>query len=184
MQTIDEYKLYSKQLEDEVGKWHHSYDAVVVERNSLVSKIRELEKDIKELNEIIEKCSAELDELRKHEVELDLSKARVKELESVNKDKFTVTSVEIFPFKTSNFGRVKGVASVTLSNSILIRGIRINKCENGLFVSYPMDRFFKGEGIRSIVLPVTKELREHIENAVLEKFQEVTEFKTKEQYGN
>lgn len=146
MQTIDEYKLYTKQLEDEVGKWHHSYDAVVVERNSLVSKIRELE--------------------------------------SVNKDKFTVTSVEIFPFKTSNLGRVKGIAFVTLSDSILIRGIRINKCENGLFVSYPMDPFFKGEGMRSIVLPITKELREHIENAVLEKFQEVTKFKTKEQNGN
>ena len=28
MQTIEEYKAYTKQLEGEVGKWHHAYDAL------------------------------------------------------------------------------------------------------------------------------------------------------------
>lgn len=43
MQTIEEYKAYTKQLEGEVGKWHSAYDALLIERNQLVSKIKELE---------------------------------------------------------------------------------------------------------------------------------------------
>ena len=39
MQTIEEYKDYTRQLEGEVGKWHHAYDALVIERNALVRKI-------------------------------------------------------------------------------------------------------------------------------------------------
>ncbi len=27
MQTIEEYKAYTRQLENDVGKWHHAYDA-------------------------------------------------------------------------------------------------------------------------------------------------------------
>lgn len=39
MQTIEEYKAYTKQLEDEVGKWHHAYDALMVERNQLAREL-------------------------------------------------------------------------------------------------------------------------------------------------
>ena len=67
MQTIEEYKAYTKQLEADVGKWHHAYDALMVERNQLVSRIKDLE--------------------RQHEVECDLSKARIKELERQLKKK-------------------------------------------------------------------------------------------------
>ena len=44
MHTIEEYKAYTKQLEDEVGKWHHAYDALMVERNQLAKRVKELEK--------------------------------------------------------------------------------------------------------------------------------------------
>ena len=74
MQTIEEYKAYTRQLENEVGKWHHAYDALMIERN-------QMEKTLCENKKIIETMAAELDELRKHEVEWDLSKARIKELE-------------------------------------------------------------------------------------------------------
>jgi IS1 family transposase len=47
MQTIDEYKAYTKQLEEEVGTWHKAYDALMVERNQLVSRIKELERQLK-----------------------------------------------------------------------------------------------------------------------------------------
>lgn len=99
MQTIEEYKAYTKQLEGEVSKWHHAYDALVIERNQLVNHLKSTEKFLKaereecnrwrqratnlcENKKIIETMAAELDELRKHEVEWDLSKARIKELES------------------------------------------------------------------------------------------------------
>lgn len=49
MQTIEEFKEYAKQLEGDVGKWHHAYDALFVERNQLVSKIKELETEIRKL---------------------------------------------------------------------------------------------------------------------------------------
>lgn len=39
MQTIEEYKEYTKQLEDEVGKWHYAYDALMVERNQLAREL-------------------------------------------------------------------------------------------------------------------------------------------------
>lgn len=58
MQTIEEYKAYTRQLENEVGKWHHAYDALMVERNQLVNRLMELEQEIDELkikNEIIQK---------------------------------------------------------------------------------------------------------------------------------
>lgn len=74
MQTIDEYKAYTRQLENEVGKWHHAYDALMIERSQIAKTLCENKK-------IIETMAAELDELRKHEVEWDLSKARIKELE-------------------------------------------------------------------------------------------------------
>ena len=39
MQTIEEYKAYTKQLEGEVGEWHHAYDALIVERNGVLTAL-------------------------------------------------------------------------------------------------------------------------------------------------
>ena len=92
MQTIEEYKAYTQQLEGEVGKWHHAYDALVIERNQLVSRLLKYEKTVSIRNEegaesvtllreTFEAFCGELEELRKHEVEWDMAKARIKELE-------------------------------------------------------------------------------------------------------
>lgn len=75
MQTIEEYKEYTKQLEGEVGKWHNAYDALMIERNQMAKTLCENKK-------IIETMATELEELRKHEVEWDLAQARIKELEA------------------------------------------------------------------------------------------------------
>lgn len=75
MQTIEEYKEYTKQLEGEVGKWHDAYDALMIERNQIAKTLCENKK-------IIETMATELEELRKHEVEWDLAQARIKELEA------------------------------------------------------------------------------------------------------
>ena len=68
MQTIEEYKEYTKQLEGEVGKWHNSYDALMVERNQLVNRIRELETENKsakneKIDTLYQKSLARLEEL-------------------------------------------------------------------------------------------------------------------------
>lgn len=86
-----------------------------------------------------------------------------------------VTKVQVFPFKDgANLGHMRGCAQVTLNDQLVINGLRIMDGENGLFVCYPPDTFYKGEDYRSICFPITRQLREHIENCVLEKYQEVT----------
>lgn len=89
-------------------------------------------------------------------------------------DCLAVTSVQVFPFKET-LGRVKGMAVVVLNDQLIVRGLRVLDGENGLFVSYPVDPFFKGEEFRSIVFPITRQLREHIENCVLEQYQQAME---------
>ena len=87
-------------------------------------------------------------------------------------DCLAVTSVNVYPFKEGpNMGHIKGLATVVLNDQMLIRGLRVMDGENGLFVGYPNDPFYKGEDFRSICNPITRQLREHIENCVLEKYQ-------------
>ena len=85
-------------------------------------------------------------------------------------DCLSVTQVQVFK-EGPSMGHMVGTASVILNDQFLIRGLRIMEGENGLFVGYPNDPFYKGEDFRSICFPMTRQLREHIENCVLEKYQ-------------
>ena len=85
-------------------------------------------------------------------------------------DCLAVTQVQVFK-EGPSMGHMVGTASVILNDQFLIRGLRIMEGENGLFVGYPNDPFYKGEDFRSICFPMTRQLREHIENCVLEKYQ-------------
>lgn len=90
-------------------------------------------------------------------------------------DVLAVTNVQVFPFKEGiNLGHMKGMASVVLNDQLQLRGLRIMDGENGLYVGYPNDPFYKGEDLRSMYFPITRQLREHIENCVLEKYMEAT----------
>lgn len=87
-------------------------------------------------------------------------------------DCLAVTNVQVFPFKEGvNMGKMKALATIVLNDQIEIRGIRVMDGENGLYVSYPCDPFYKGDDFHHIVNPITRQLREHIENCVLEKYQ-------------
>lgn len=88
-------------------------------------------------------------------------------------DCLAVTNVNVYPFKEGpSMGNWKGMATVVLNDQLLVRGLRIMDGENGLFVGYPNDPFYKGEDYMFICQPITRQLREHIENCVLEKYQE------------
>lgn len=81
-----------------------------------------------------------------------------------------VTHVRVYPFKEgAAIGHMVGLATAVLNDQLQIRGLRIMDGENGLFVAYPHDS--QDENLLSIVLPITRELREHIEACVLEKYQ-------------
>ena len=99
-----------------------------------------------------------------------MTKTEEKEISSAF-DCLAVTQVQVFPFKEGpSMGHMVGMASVILNDQFQIRGLRIMEGENGLFVGYPNDPFYKGEDFRSICFPITRQLREHIENCVLEKY--------------
>ena len=86
-------------------------------------------------------------------------------------DCLAVTQVQVYPFKeTPSMGKMLALASIVLNDQLQIRGLRIMEGENGLFVGYPNDPFYKGDDFRSLCFPITRQLREHIENCVLEKY--------------
>ncbi|MBR3073615.1 SpoVG family protein [Fibrobacter sp.] len=87
-------------------------------------------------------------------------------------DCLAITNVQVFPFKEgAALGHMKALATIIINDQIQIRGLRVMDGENGLFVSYPNDPFYKGDDFRTFVSPITRQLREHIENCVLEKYQ-------------
>ena len=90
-------------------------------------------------------------------------------------DVLAVTQVQVFSFKEgADLGHIKGIATVVLNDQFMVRGLRVMEGENGLFVSYPIDPFYRSEDMRSVCTPVTRALRENIEGAVLQKFREAT----------
>jgi len=87
-------------------------------------------------------------------------------------DVLTCTSVQVYPFKEATGGKTKAFARVAINNQLQLTGLRVVDGANGFFVSYPLDPNYKGEEYHSIFYPLNKELREHIEQCVLEKYQE------------
>lgn len=140
-------------------------------------------------NEIVNAVNENVSELFKRFAELEEeNKALKKKLGSDNLpsppssqssaafDCIAVTNVQVFPFNCgANLGHIKGLATIVLNDQIQLRNLRVMDGENGLYVGYPNDLFYKGEDYRSICLPITRQLREHIENCVLEKYQAAIE---------
>lgn len=87
-------------------------------------------------------------------------------------DCLAVTNVRVSPLPDWNRnGPLKAIAQVVLNDQLILRGLRVMDGTMGLFVSYPADPFSDNEGFRTVYNPITRQLREHIENCVLEKYQ-------------
>lgn len=136
--------------------------------------LSELTEEVAKLREAVEKCTGrpapseetaqvtpEPPEKEKHPAESPF-------------DCLAVTGVQVYPFNGgANLGHTKGMAKIILNDQIVIRGLRVMEGENGLYVAYPIDPFYKGEDLRAICFPITRQLREHIENCVLEKYHDL-----------
>ena len=86
-------------------------------------------------------------------------------------DCLAVTQVTVWPFlESQNLGHMKGIAQIVLNDQMVIRGLRVMEGSNGMFVGYPNDPFYKGDDFRTLCNPTTRQLKEHIENCVLEKY--------------
>lgn len=82
-------------------------------------------------------------------------------------DCLACTAVQVFP--QSSLDSTKALATVVLNDQLIIRGLRVVEGSNGLYVSFPKE--LHGDTPRAVLFPVTRQLREHIENCVLEKYQ-------------
>lgn len=82
-----------------------------------------------------------------------------------------ITSIQVYPLKET-LGKTQGFARVVIADQLQLTGLRIVDGVDGLFVAYPNDPSYKGDDYKSIFYPLTRELREAIEKAVLIKFRE------------
>ncbi len=79
----------------------------------------------------------------------------------------TITEVKVFPAKEN--GRLKGYATIVFENCFIIRDLKIIDGLKGLFVSMPSRRRKDGS-FRDIVHPLNPEMRDMIEQKVIEEF--------------
>ena len=86
-----------------------------------------------------------------------------------NWDCLSVTSVNVvLPKDTDNRNHVLAYASVVLNDQIMLRGLKVMDGDNGVYVAFPVG--YGGDEYRSWFFPLTKALREHVQNCVLEKY--------------
>ena len=129
--------------------------------------IQDGQKTITKLGELVEQLELENEQLR---AKLGMGE---RPQETAAFDVLTVTNVQVWPFKEGvNMGHLRGMAQIVLNDQLVIRALRVMEGVNGLYVAYPIDAFYKGEDFRNICNPITRALREHIENVVLEKYQQ------------
>ncbi len=68
-------------------------------------------------------------------------------------------------------GKMKAIVSVTLDNMLVIHDIKVIEGQEKMFVAMPSRKNAEGE-YKDIVHPITSEMREYIQNAILDKYQE------------
>lgn len=67
-------------------------------------------------------------------------------------------------------GNLKGIASVSINEEFVVRGVRIYEGDNGLYVKMPSQKY-DGE-YKDICFPITAESRTALHNAVMEAYEQ------------
>jgi stage V sporulation protein G len=80
-----------------------------------------------------------------------------------------VTQCQVYLLK-EKLGKTRAMVRIIFNDCLQMTGIRIVDGAQGLFVAYPNDPGYKGDDYRSLFYPLTRELREHVEEVVLEKY--------------
>lgn len=78
-----------------------------------------------------------------------------------------VTNVNLKKVKEN--GAVKGYATIILDDSLAIHNIRLIEGKDKLFIAFPSHKD-KNEAYHDYVHPIVSELRETIEKAILDKY--------------
>lgn len=78
-----------------------------------------------------------------------------------------------YDVKFSSFpeeGSVKGYCTVTIGGEFAVKGVKVIESSKGLFVAMPS--YKSGDEYRDICNPITKEAREHLNDAVLTAYEQ------------
>jgi stage V sporulation protein G len=79
-----------------------------------------------------------------------------------------VTQVKVVPIRGE--GATRAMASVTLSESFVVHGLRVVESEKGLFMAMPQRKDAEGN-YRDVAHPITPEARAVVSSLVLEEYQ-------------
>ena len=71
-------------------------------------------------------------------------------------------------------GKLKAVVSITIDDEFVVHDIKVIEGEKGLFIAMPSRKAADGT-YRDIVHPITSEMREELQNAILKKYEEFLE---------
>ena len=74
--------------------------------------------------------------------------------------------------KISQEGKMKAVVSVTFDNVFVVHDIKVIEGKEKLFAAMPSRKSTDGT-YRDIVHPITTEMREELQNAILAKYEEL-----------
>lgn len=74
--------------------------------------------------------------------------------------------------KITSEGKMKAVVSVTLDNMLVIHDIKIIEGVEKMFIAMPSRKNAEGE-YKDIVHPITSQLRETLQSAILAKYEEI-----------
>ena len=84
-----------------------------------------------------------------------------------------ITEVKVYPAKEKN-GRLKAYATIVFENSFIVRDLKVIEGDKGLFVSMPSRRRKDGS-FRDIAHPLNAEMRQHIEECVVNEYNNSSE---------
>lgn len=82
-----------------------------------------------------------------------------------------ITDVRIKKIEEEKYGKLKAYVDITLDESLVIHGLKLIDGENGLFVAMPSKKMHNEE-YKDIVHPISPDLRKHITDVVIAKYNE------------
>jgi stage V sporulation protein G len=81
-----------------------------------------------------------------------------------------ITHCAVYPVANTENAKLKAFARIVLNDELQLTSLRVYAGVSGLFVSYPNDPHHKGEDYRQLFYPVSKELRDHIEEIIIKEY--------------
>lgn len=76
--------------------------------------------------------------------------------------------------KVTKEGKMKAVVSITIDDEFVVQDIKVIEGEKGLFIAMPSRKAADGE-YRDIAHPINSSTREHIQNLILNAYEQALE---------